>query len=224
MNEIAIITNSATAPVYANKALNTATQKVYKIGETVRKCAFETAVIIASVEASECYKEDGFNTVHEWTNAAFGFQKSASYTLLKIGREYVREVLDGKGKVKGYTSNLLPEGSEKDFSTTQIEKMLPAGHAFAAELVEREEITPDMTCREIGKVIKGYLHDEDEKEESKEESESNVKEIESGEDFCCEITMTVHGDDIIINNGVDEWIIPATIFNEYKRNGIAYND
>ena len=217
MNEIAIITNNTTAPVYANKALNTATQKVYKIGETVRKCAFETAVIIASVEASECYKEDGFNTVHEWTNAAFGFQKSASYTLLKIGREYVREVLDGKGKVKGYTSNLLPEGSEMDFSTTQIEKMLPAGHAFAAELVEREEITPDMTCREIGKIIKGYLHDDEEKEsDTGEENESGLKVIENGADTCYQVTMTQSGTDIVIDNGVDTWIIPEEEFNKYR--------
>lgn len=216
MNEIAIVTTTA-PQVYTNKALNKATQRVYKIGETFRRCAFETAVIIAAVDSSECYKEDGFNNVHEWTNAAFGFQKSASYTLLKIGREYVREITNPEtGKLTGYASNLLPEDSEKDFTTTQIEKLLPAGHAFAAELVERGEVTPDMTCKEIGKIVKGYLHDEDEKEESKEESESNVKEIESGEDFCCEVTMTVHGDDVIINNGEDEWIIPLDVFDSYK--------
>ena len=216
MNEIAIAI--ANAPqVYTNKTLNKATQRVYKIGETFRRCAFETAVIIATVDSSECYKEDGFNNVHEWTNAAFGFQKSASYTLLKIGREYVREVKNPEtGKLTGYASNLLPENSEKDFTTTQIEKMLPAGHAFAAELVEREEITPHMTCKEIGKVIKGYLHDEDEKEESNEESESNVKEIESGGDFCCEVTLTIHGLDVIINNRDEEWIIPLDVFESYK--------
>ena len=219
MNEIAIFTPKTAAPTYTNKALNTATQKVYKIGETVRKCAFETAVIIAGVEASECYKEDGFNNVTEWTNAAFGFQKSATYTLLKIGREYVREIIDAKtGKVKAYMSNLLPEDAEKDFSTTQIEKMLPAGHAFAAELVEREEITPDMTCREIGKIIRSYTNPDEEKEtDAEEESESDVKVIDSGDDFCCAVTMTVHGDDVVIDNGAgDEWIIPLDVFDTYK--------
>lgn len=218
MNEIAIVTPKTAAPTYTNKALNTATQKVYKIGETVRKCAFETAVIIASVESSECYKEDGFNNVHEWTNAAFGFQKSASYTLLKIGREYVREITDSKtGKIKGYMSNLLPEDAEKDFSTTQIEKMLPAGHAFAAELVEREEITPDMTCREIGKIIKSYTSTDEEKEsDAEEESKSEVETIDSGDDACCSVTMTIHGDDVVIDNGADEWIIPRDVFDKYK--------
>lgn len=218
MNEIAIVTPKTTAPTYTNKALNAATQKVYKIGETVRKCAFETAVIIASVESSECYKEDGFNNVTEWTNAAFGFQKSATYTLLKIGREYVREITDAKtGKVKAYMSNLLPEDAEKDFSTTQIEKMLPAGHAFAAELVERKEITPDMTCREIGKIIKSYTNTDEEKEsETEEESESGVKVIENGADTCYEVTMTLCGTDVVIDNGVDTWIIPEEEFNKYR--------
>ena len=216
MNEIVVATPKTVAPTFTNKALNTATQKVFKIGETVRKCAFETAVIIASVEASECYKEDGFNNVHEWTKAAFGFQKSASYSLLKIGREYVREITDPKtGKIKGYASNLLPEDTEKDFSTTQIEKMLPAGHAFAAELVEREEITPDMTCKEIGKIIKSYTSAEDETGDSAEE-ESEVKTIENGADTCYQVTMTQSGTDIVIDNGVDTWIIPEDEFNKYK--------
>ena len=214
MNEIAIITNSV-APVYTNKALNTATQKVYKIGETVRKCAFETAMIIAAVEASECYKEDGFNTVHEWTEAAFGFKKSASYTLLKIGKEYVREIVNPKtNKVTGYASNLLPEDAEKDFTTTQIEKMLPAGHAFAAELVERGEVTPDMTCREIGKVIKSYLKEDEEgaNDNGDEESaENTAPEVDNGM-----VSMTVSDNEVTIENGVDTWIIPLEVFNKYK--------
>ena len=214
MNEIAIITN-ATAPAYVNKALNTATQKVYKIGETVRKCAFETAVIIAGVESSECYKEDGFNTVHEWTEAAFGFKKSASYTLLKIGREYVREITNPKtNKVTGYASNLLPENAEKDFTTTQIEKMLPAGHAFAAELVERGEVTPDMTCREISKVIKGYLA-EDEKESDEDDAEAeDSAEVEKSKKT--PITMTEKDGDIFIEDGINTWVIPCEVFDKYK--------
>lgn len=218
MNEIAIIT-SGVAPVYANKSLNTATKKVYEIGEKVRRCAFETAVIIAGVEASECYKEDGFNTVHEWTEAAFGFKKSASYTLLKIGKEYVREITNPKtNKVTGYASNLLPEGAEKDFTTTQIEKMLPAGHAFAAELVERGEVTPDMTCKEIGKIIKSYTADdeEDAKEADSEETESagEVEQASKSET----VTMREEDGEIIIEKGDDMWIIPVEVFNKYYVN------
>lgn len=215
MGEITIMTPNATVPAFTNKALNTATQKVFKIGETVRRCAFETAVIIAGVEASECYKEDGFNTVHEWTEAAFGFKKSASYTLLKIGKEYVREIANPKtGKIAGYASNLLPEDAEKDFTTTQIEKMLPAGHAFAAELVERGEVTPDMTCREIGKIIKSYLSDDEPETESETETEA---ESETETDaFGNTVSMRESNGKVIIEDGVDTWIIPAEVFNKYR--------
>lgn len=216
MNEIAIITN-ATAPAYTNKALNTATQKVYKIGETVRKCAFETAVIIAGVESSECYKEDGFNTVHEWTEAAFGFKKSASYTLLKIGREYVREITNPKtNKVTGYASNLLPEDAEKDFTTTQIEKMLPAGHAFAAELVERGEVTPDMTCREISKVIKGYLAEDEKDTDDGAEVEDGGDTEDTGKSKAVSVTMTEKDGDIFIEDGINTWVIPCEVFDKYR--------
>ena len=95
--------------------------------------------------------------------------------------------------------------------------MLPAGHAFAAELAERKEITPDMTCREIGKIIKSYTSTDEEKEsETEEESESGVKVIENGVDTCYQVTMTQSGTDIVIDNGVDTWIIPEEEFNKYR--------
>lgn len=144
-------------PAYVNKNLDKATKDIFKIGETMRKCAFTTAVIIANVDEMECYKEDGFNNVHEWVSLTFGFKKSASYSLLKIGKEYVREVINPKnGKVTGYVTNLLPENSDSDFTTTQLEKMLPVGHEKALELVTNGEITPDMTCKEISKIIKKH--------------------------------------------------------------------
>lgn len=218
MNEIAIATPGMSAITYSNKTLNTATQRVFKIGETVRKCAYETAVIIAYVNETECFKDDGFNSVHEWTESAFGFKKTASYALLKIGKEYVRKITDGNGKVKGYKSNLLPEESEKDFSTTQIEKMLPAGHAFAAELVERGEVTPDMTCREISKVIKSYMSDDVEQGSSDEDADCGEEstEVESINDKGVTVTMTEHGTDVIIDNGIDTWIIPKDVFDKYR--------
>ena len=133
MNEMVIATNSANVPTFTNNELRTATSKIFKIGATVRRCAFETAFIMAQVDATECYKDDGFNSVHEWAMKTFGFKKSASYTLLRVGMEYTRAFTDEKGKVRGYGSNLIPENSGTDFTTTQIEKMLPGGHDLAVE-------------------------------------------------------------------------------------------
>lgn len=120
------------------------------------------------VDAKELYKDDGFSDVHEWVNKTFAFGKSTSYDLLKVGREYVREVHNKSGRVIGYESNLVPEGAS-NFSTTQVRRMLPAGHDLAVELVEAGEITPDMTTTKIAKVIKAHLNPADEAEEEAEE-------------------------------------------------------
>lgn len=199
-----IITNTAT-PTFINKELQNATNKVLKIGATVRKCAFETAYIMAQVDAKECYKEDGFNNVHDWAMKTFGFKKSASYTLLKVGKEYTRVIEDAKGKVKGYGSNLI-EDSEDDFTTTQIEKMLPAGHELAVELVEDGQITTDMTCKEIEKVIKAHTKPETENDDGDEtENEENENKENSEKE---KIVVT------------DEWgnkyEIPVKVLNKYK--------
>jgi hypothetical protein len=151
-------------PTYTNKELNRATVKIIRLGEKVRKAAFETAAVMASVDASECYKDDGFKSVHEWAMTTFGFKKSASYSLLKIGKEYTRQKLNAKGKPDGYEDNLLPEGSVDGFNTTQVEKMLPLGHAAAAELVEGGEIIPQMSAKKIGQYVKDYLSAEDDDE------------------------------------------------------------
>ena len=179
MNEMMIATAPAPVPAFDNKALQIATNKIFKIGETVRKCAFETAFIMAQVEATECFKDDGFNSVHEWAMKTFGFKKSASYTLLRVGKEYTRAILDAKGKVKGYGSNLISQNAGVDFTTTQIEKMLPGGHDLAVELVETAEITPDMTCKEIEKVIKARTSPEP--EETDESEETDEPETNGGE-------------------------------------------
>lgn len=161
---------------FVNNNLQKATNDMFKLGAEIRKCALATAVIIAKVDDLECYKDDGFNSVHAWTEKTFGFKKSASYTLFKIGKEYIREIVSpNSGKVIGYSSNLLPADAEKDFTTTQIEKMLPGGHELAVDLVSSGEITPDMTCKAIEKVIKS--HTKPEMEETSEEETTEEPEV-----------------------------------------------
>lgn len=162
---------------FVNKNLQKATNDMFKLGSEIRKCALATAVIIAKVDDMECYKDDGFNSVHAWTEKTFGFKKSASYTLLKIGKEYIREIISPKsGKVIGYSSNLLPADAEKDFTTTQIEKMLPGGHELAVDLVSSGEITPNMTCKAIEKVIK--LHTKPEEDDIEEDTPEDVAVVD----------------------------------------------
>lgn len=154
MNEI--VTTARNSVAFSNKDLQNATMTIFKIAENIRTRWYEIAAIVAMVNAKECYKDDGFADVHEWVNKTFSFGKSSSYDLLRIGNEYVREVTNKAGKVVGYECNLVPEGSP-NFSSTQVRRMLPAGHDLAAQLVNDGEITPDMNTTKIAKVIKAHL-------------------------------------------------------------------
>lgn len=169
-----IITSEHKQLSFTNKELQNATMAIYKISENIRNRWFEIAAIVAMVDSKELYKDDGFADVHEWVNKTFAFGKSTSYDLLKVGKEYVREVYNKAGKVIGYECNLVPEGSD-NFSTTQVRRMLPAGHELASELVESGEITPDMTTTKIAKIVKAHI--------SPESTESTEDDEEGGEDF-----------------------------------------
>lgn len=161
---------------FTNKELQNASMAIFKIAENIRTRWFEIAAIMAMVDSKELYKDDGFSDVHEWVNKTFAFGKSTSYDLLKVGKEYVREVYNKSGKVIGYECNLVPEGSD-NFSTTQVRRMLPAGHELAAELVADGEITPDMTTTKIAKVIKAHTSPEPEEPvEDNEDAEDTENE------------------------------------------------
>ena len=153
--EMMISTTDRTALTFTNKKLQNATMQIMQIAGKIRNNWFEVGAIIAMVEAQELYKDDGFNTVHEWTARAFNIKKSMSYDLLKIGKEYTREILSEKGRTLGYECNLEVPDSSENFALTQVIRMLPAGHDKAQELVTAKVITPDMTSTAIGKVIKG---------------------------------------------------------------------
>lgn len=156
MEFLVTTTNVAT---FNNKELQKATNTVLKLGDAMKKNWFAIAHIVAHVDAIECYKDDGFNTVHEWVEKTFGIKKTASYSLLTIGKEYIREIVNASGKVVGYGTNLIADGSD-DFSKTQVENMLPAGHDLAVELVNGGEITPDMSAKEISRVVRSYTNPE----------------------------------------------------------------
>lgn len=165
------LVTSTNAVSFSNKELQKATNNVFKLGESIKKNWFAIAYIVADVDATECYKDDGFNTVHEWVEKTFGIKKTASYSLLTIGKEYTRKIVNASGCVIGYGTNLVTEGD--DFSKTQVEKMLPAGHELAVELVEVGEITPEMTAQEISKVIKSHTKPESETGNAEQEPETD---------------------------------------------------
>lgn len=159
---------------FTNKELHNASMAIFKIAENIRTRWFEIAAIVAMVDSKELYKDDGFASVHEWVSKTFAFAKTTSYELLKIGKEYVREVYNKSGKVIGYECNLVPEGAD-NFSSTQVRKLLPVGHELAAELVTDGEITPDMTTAKIGKIVKAHIHPDTAPGEEPDEEADNTE-------------------------------------------------
>lgn len=165
-----IITNAIVTTTYTNKDLCNATTKVNKLGTSIQRNLFEVAAIIAQVDSTKCYEEDGFKNVHEWTAQAFGIKKTASYSLLKIGKDYVEITLNENGKAIAYGSNLY-HATDNDFSMSQVEALLPAGRDLAEDLAATEKVTPEMTVREIKNVVKEHTADPEENTEADAEPE-----------------------------------------------------
>lgn len=188
-------------PEYLNKGLNEATKKIQALGAGIKKAYFTVAAIIAKVDREGLYELDGFKNVHEWTEKEFGFKSSRSYSLLTIGQKWTEEVIDKRGHVTGHTAIIDP-----NFSTTQIEKMLPAGKDKATELYEAGVIRPEMSAKEIEKAIKEALNP---KEEEPEELET-VEETEPEETETPEICIRVMDE-----NGT-EYEIPESVLMQYK--------
>ena len=199
------LVTTTNAVTFNNKELQKATNTVFKLGDAIKRNWFAIAHIVAHVDATDCYKDDGFNTVHEWVEKTFGIKKTASYSLLTIGKEYTREIVNASGKVVGYGTNLITDGTD-DFSKTQVEKMLPGGHELAVELVNGGEITPDMSAKEISKIVKSHTNqetDEPETDDAEQEQEPDAPEKYDGE------TVSVWD-----KNGV-EYAIPLEVLKMY---------
>lgn len=165
---------------YKNQILQKQTERMLALGGNIKKAFFGMSAIIADVEAKECFKDDGFNSVHDWTKDAFNFQKSQSYAFLKIGKEYLSIVRDENGKIKQVRSNLTPDDSPIDYGMTQIQKLLPLGHDKAKEICYDGTVNPRMTVKEIDAIVKGILNpeDEDETDENTVDTEAEVTPTE----------------------------------------------
>ena len=203
--EFLVTTTNAVS--FSNKELQKATNTVLKLGDAIKKNWFAIAHIVAHVDATECYKDDGFNTVHEWVEKTFGIKKTASYSLLTIGKEYTREIVNASGRVVGYGTNLITDGTD-DFSKTQVEKMLPAGHELAVELVNGGEITPEMSAKEISRVVKSHTNPEPDEPET--ENTEPEQETDGGDETEQEPeTVSVWDKD------GNEYVIPVDVLKKY---------
>ena len=126
---------------------------------------FKIAALVVKVEENDLYIEDGFSDIVDYVKRCFGFEKSTTYNMLKIGRFFI----DYYQERDVYETALKHEAGN-DFSISQVIKMLPLGIEKAKELTHDDVITPDMSCRQIERIVKANLNrmvdpDEDDEDE-----------------------------------------------------------
>lgn len=89
-----LIIRPSTVPTFKSKELNTATKSLYDVAENVYTTAFEgnkrICIILARVEKTQAYKEDGFKSLAEYCEA-IGFDKSKVHKMENAGRLYDSE-------------------------------------------------------------------------------------------------------------------------------------
>ena len=130
--------------------LKAVTNEIRKAGANVIGNTFKIAVLVAKVEDNEMYLADGFNDVFDYVKQCFGLEKTSAYNLIKAGREFITEIESGKSTK---FETLLTHGA-KDYSISQVFKMLPLGIEKAKELTEDGVIDETMSCRQIERIVK----------------------------------------------------------------------
>lgn len=197
---------------YNNPRLNKLTANINKIGDRVRKEAYKVAYWVADCERTGEYKLDGFETVHDWTKDAFGWERSASYNWLKIGQEYTAVITDEAGKVTGVECAL-----GADFSSSQVIALFPLGKKETEVAVANKVITPNMSCRaikakvaEIKEAVEGHEAPEEEPEEQQDAQQEEAQE-EAPEEATTDITAYK----LVCDNAGNWYKIPLEVLEQY---------
>lgn len=134
-----------------NPELKRITNIIRNSCKTITGYTYKIAALITKVENDDLYASDGFDDICDYSKRCFGFEKTTTYNLLKIGRFFIEETENGDVKT------VLTHIEDKDFTVSQVVKMLPLGIDRAKELTNDGVITSDMSCRQIEKVVKQNL-------------------------------------------------------------------
>ena len=131
-----------------NKALMRETSQIIKCANTAQNDIFKMCALIKSTYDNKNWCDD-FASFVDYGQDVLGFKKSSLYNFLKIGTEYIDHIEGTKDKY----ATILPHG-EQDFTAAQITALLPLGVECAMYSVNKGVITPEMSVREIKKLVK----------------------------------------------------------------------
>lgn len=165
--ENAIITTTALTAI-TNPQLKKATKALMTIGAKIAKCNIEAALIAAKVAETKCYEDDGFKTAADWLNKTLGISTASAYNMIRVGTKYIDETTK---------ETILPHETGADFNVSQVIAMLPLNDVETAQnMVADNEITVDMSVREIKKIVAAKTSQEQEQEQETEEQETEDTE------------------------------------------------
>lgn len=138
-------------PEIQNKELKKYTNRIQRLGMNIRSNMLAIAYTIAQIDASGCYADDGFESVHEYTAAVCGIKRAQSYAMLSVGRDYLTQVNSKSFAVE----TILDHTSGKDYSLSQVQALLPLKDANkAVELSVNGVISSDMSVKQIKDIVK----------------------------------------------------------------------
>ena len=190
-----------------NPELKKITTEIKKASANVIGNTFKISALIAHVDENELYLEDGFNDTFEYVKKCFGLEKASAYNLIRVGREFITEMENGKGY------ETLLTHTNKDYSISQIFKMLPLGIDKARELTADGVIDETMSCRQIEKIVKDNTEGTKARGKSKSEPEETTPEETTPEDEPA--TLVIEWEDLPEN--IIEWLT-----NTYELDGVSF--
>lgn len=167
-----LVNTSNAAPVLMNRDLQKATDRIIALNNENIRNDYQIAAIFANVEKTGCFTDDGFKNAVEWGMKCIGLKKAQCYNYLKVGKEFIREIISNKGKSIGYCSNLLPipgdeanrevtsfstepaPAPDKDFNISQtIALSRLESREQALDLIHEGKVNPEMSVRDIKKIV-----------------------------------------------------------------------
>ena len=184
MNELCKEMNTIRIEELQNKELKKITNRIYAIGDKINSYKLELARHFVNVETKGLYKQDGFKDFTKWSEAMFGFKKTQSYELFKIGNSFIVEEVDEKGRVSYHSKFKTVSG---DYSFTQLVRMYAFqsehGKERLLEYIANGDIninTSANTIQQLSRDLKA-LNKPEEKENKPEENKPEEKENKSEE-------------------------------------------
>lgn len=127
-----------------NEDLKLHTKNIKCYSTLIRKNYYRIANELCEIEKTECYLDDGFEDVVDYARKVLGIQKTTTYNLLSIGKDFINTT--------GDRSILTDSG--RDYTVSQLQVLLPLGKDKMKELHNEGIINPDQSVRTIKRIIK----------------------------------------------------------------------